>query len=211
MFRFKDRKEAGQLLAQALQKYDHDENAIVIGLPRGGVVVACEIAKQLHLSLDVIVVRKIGAPGDPELAVGAIAEGGQLFLNQDIMMQLGLQQTDLQSMINKQLQEVNRRVKLFRGNRPAINLKGKTVIIVDDGVATGATVQASIEAVRAEGAEHIILALPVVPPEFRTAIGSSVDHYIVLQEESFFPGISYFYQQFDQIEDDEVVKLLQQS
>jgi putative phosphoribosyl transferase len=211
MFRFKDRREAGQLLAKALQKYGHDKNALVIGLPRGGVVVAYAVAKQLHLPLDVIVVRKIGAPGDPELAVGAVAEGGQLFFNNGIMMQLGLQPHDLQPIIDEQLQEVERRVKLFRGNRPAIDLKGKTVIIVDDGVATGATVQAATEAAHYKGAEHIILALPVAPPEFRSAIDSSVDHYTVLQEERFFPGISYFYQQFDQIEDDEVVRLLQQS
>lgn len=211
MFLFKDRKEAGLLLAQALRQYVHNQNTVVIGLPRGGVIVAYQVAKQLNLPLDVIVVRKIGAPMDPELAVGAAAEGDQLFLNHDIMMQLGMRKTDLQPMINKQLQEIERRVKLFRGDRSAINLHDKTVIIVDDGVATGATVLAAVQAAHAKGAKNIILALPVAPPEFRAAIESSVDQYIVLQEESFFPGISYFYRQFDQVEDAEVVHVLQQS
>lgn len=210
MFRFKDRKEAGALLAEALHKYVDDHNTVVIGLPRGGVVVAYQIAKQLHLPLDVIVVRKIGAPMDPELAVGALTADGQLFLNHHIMMQLGLTKHDLNLIIEAKLQEAQQRATLLHADRPAIKLNGKTVIIVDDGIATGATVQVAIEAARSQGAKHIILALPVAPSDFRSSIGSSVDLYLVLQEESFFPGISYFYEQFGQVEDSEVVRLLHQ-
>lgn len=208
MFRFHDRSQAGALLAQALHAYAHNKHAIVIGLPRGGVVVAYEIAKKLHLPLDIIVPRKIGAPMQPELAVGAVTEDGSVLYNQDVMQQLGLRPADLAATIEAEVQEARRRINVFRAHKPPLDLHGETVIMVDDGVATGATMRAALESARHKGAQYIILALPVAPPEFRGTVASAVDEVVILQEPEFFPSVGYFYERFDQTEDQEVIKLL---
>lgn len=208
MNRFKDRKDAGRLLAQALLKYKNDTHAIVIGLPRGGVVPAAEVAKLLHLPLDVIVPRKIGAPLQPELAIGAAAEDGTVLYNQDVMQMLGLVPEDVQYIVNAEVKEAQRRVRLFRNNRPPLDLHGKTAIIVDDGVATGATMHAALLSARKKGAQRIVLALPVAPPDFRAMIANDVDEIVILKEAAFFPGISFFYEEFEQVPDDVVVSLL---
>ncbi len=211
MNRFKDRHSAGQLLARALQSYARDPHAIVIGLPRGGVVTAYEVTKALDLPLDVIVPRKLGAPGQPELAVGAVTEDASVLFNNDIMIRLGLKPQDLDHIVDAQIKEAQRRIALFRKDRPPLDLHGKTAIIVDDGVATGATMRAAIKSACAKGAERIILALPVAPIRFRDSIQDAVDEIIILQEPEFFPAVGYFYEQFAQTEDDEVVRLLEQS
>ena len=211
MNRFKDRCYAGKLLAQAVQQYAGDPEAIVIGLPRGGVVPAYEVAQALDLPLDVIVPRKLGAPLQPELAVGAVTEDGSVLFNETIMAQFNLKPIDIQPIIDKQVHEAQRRITLFRKDKPPLDLHGKTVIMVDDGVATGATMHAAIKSARAKGAQRIILALPVAPIQFRGSIKDEVDEVIILQEPEFFPAVGYFYEQFAQTADDEVVRLLEQS
>ncbi len=210
MNRFKDRHQAGQLLAQALQQYAHSPETVVIGLPRGGVVTAYEVAQALDLPLDVIVPRKLGAPLQPELAVGAVTEDGLVLFNAEVMHKFGLHEKDMQPTIDQQIKEAQRRIALFRKDRPPLDLHGKTVIMVDDGVATGATMRAAIQSARAKGAERIILALPVAPIRFRESIKDAVDGIVILQEPAFFPAVGYFYEQFAQTEDDEVVRLLEQ-
>ncbi|MEX0849251.1 MAG: phosphoribosyltransferase [Candidatus Dependentiae bacterium] len=208
MIRFKDRKQAGQLLADVLQKYAHNKHAIVIGLPRGGVVPAYEIAKRLRLPVDVIVPRKIGAPLQPELAVGAVTEDGAVLFNESVMHKFGLKPNDVSDVIQKEQNEAQRRIALFRKNKPPLNLEDKIVIIVDDGVATGATMRAAIVSAKQRGAKEIVLALPVAPIDFRKMVQDEVDEMVILQEPDFFPAVGYFYDNFAQVEDDEVVKLL---
>jgi predicted phosphoribosyltransferase len=206
--RFKNRKQAGQLLAQELQKYAYNKNVIVIGLPRGGVVPAYEIAKVLHAPLDVIVPRKIGAPFQPELAVGAVTENGTVLFNESVMNKFGLTLNDVSDIIQREQQEAQRRIALFRKNKLPLNLENKIVILVDDGVATGATMRAAIASARQRGAQQIVLALPVAPSDFRKMVQDEVDDVVILYEPDFFPAVGYFYDDFAQVQDDEVVKLL---
>ena len=208
---FKDRVDAGRQLAERLMKYKHHPDTIVLGLPRGGVVTAYEIARILSLPLDIIVPRKIGAPFNPELAVGAITEDGSLVLNDDIMTSLGLSVQDLQSIIEKEKQEAERRLKLYRAGRPDLNLKNKTVILVDDGIATGATMQAAIASAKARGARTIIVAVPVAPPTALDELRPQVDEIVTLLITDHFWGISAFYENFVQTEDNQVLDLMKKS
>ena len=206
--RFKDRVDAGQVLAQKLQHYKNKPDVVVIGLPRGGVVNAFQVAKALQVPLDVIVPRKIGAPLQPELAVGAVTEDGALLFNDDVMRQLNLKEEDLKAIIENERNEAQRRIETFRKGKPPLDLHGKTAILVDDGVATGATMRAAIQSAKKKGAERIVLALPVAPQRFRDAIVNEVDEVIILDEPDFFPAVGYFYDNFAQTEDAEVVILL---
>lgn len=208
MIRFKNRTQAGQLLADALQKYAHLPDTIVIGLPRGGVVPAYEIAHKLGLPLDVIVPRKIGTPLQPELAVGAVTEDGTVLFNEHVMYKFGLRPEDVHDTIKREQMEFQRRIALFRKNKPPLDLQNKTVILVDDGVATGATMRASIASAKRRGAQKIILALPVAPIGFRKLIEPEVDAMAILQEPEFFPAVGYFFNDFTQVEDEQVVALL---
>ncbi len=208
MIRFKDRKQAGKLLADALQGYANKPDTIVIGLPRGGVVLAYEIAQKLNLPLDVIVPRKVGVPLQPELAVGAVTEDGTVLFNDHVMLKFGLKPEDVQNIVNKELQESQRRIAMFRKGKPPLDLHNKKVVLVDDGVATGATMRAAIASAEKRGAQEIILALPVAPIGFKEAVRSNVDGMVILQEPVFFPAVGYFYDDFTQVEDDQVVKLL---
>lgn len=205
---FKDRVDAGKLLAQQLLEYKDKPEVIVLGLPRGGVVTAFEIAKILDVPLDIVVPRKIGAPLNPELAVAAIAEDGSIIINDQLMNNLGLQLDDLQDLITTEKQEAARRMKLYRIGRPPLELAGKTVILVDDGIATGATMRAAISSVRSRGAKSIVVAVPVAPPDAIEEIRSEVEDLVCLFMTENFLGIGDFYDEFSQTKDQEVIDLM---
>lgn len=204
---FQDRKEAGVKLAQALQEYRNSE-AIVLGLPRGGVVVAYEIAKDLHLPLDILCPRKIGAPQNQEFAIGAITETGQGSFNEEVIKALGISSTYIQKEIEKQKHEADRRLKIFRGDRPALKVEGKEVILIDDGLATGLTMKAAIASLKEMNPSKIIVAIPVAPTDTAHEIKNAVDHFVCLLTSNNFYAVGQFYQIFDQTTDQEVIDLL---
>ncbi len=208
---FRDRSDAGKQLAQRLIAYKDKSGTIVLGLPRGGVVPAYEVAKLLELPLDIVVPRKIGAPDNPELAVAAIAEDGSIVINDQLMNDLGLKLQDLQGLIAQEKKEAARRMKLYRAGRAPLELAGKTVILVDDGIATGATMRAAIASVRARGAKTIIVAVPVAPPEVLDEIRPEVDDILCLLVPTIFFGVGGFYENFLQTEDQEVIDLMAES
>src|SRR5690554_2539935 len=162
---FHDRVHAGRELATALASYAQRPDALVLGLPRGGVPVAHEVASALDLPLDVLVVRKLGVPGHEELAMGAVASGGAMFLNQDIVDRLRVRDDRLQSVVSRELAELKRRERAYRGELEQLDLKGKTVLLVDDGIATGATVMSAVEAARSGGAGRVVVVAPVGAPD----------------------------------------------
>ncbi len=205
---FSDRNDAGQQLAQHLQAYHKHKNAIVLGLARGGVVVAYEVAKALSLPLNALVPRKIGAPGNPELAIGAVAENGALVLNSALAESVGASEHYIHEEAAKQKAVAQERLALFRRAAPLPNLRGKTVILVDDGVATGATMLVEIQALRAQAARRIVAAVPVAAASSWQAIQNAADEAIALivSEELF--SISQFYINFAQVENETVVSLL---
>lgn len=209
--KFQNRSEAGKQLAAKLEKYRKEKNAIVIGLPRGGVITAFEVASALHLSLDIIVTRKIGAPQQPELAIGALGQDGKLTLDNDLMERLGLIEADLEQIIIEERKELKRRLKLYRGNKKSLFLNDKIVILVDDGIATGATMFAAIDAARALNAKKIVIAVPVCPPDLLLKIELVADEVICLSVPERFFSIGQFYQKFDQTSDEQVMRLLKKS
>jgi putative phosphoribosyl transferase len=206
---FTDRRHAGQQLAQALAQYKNAPNSIVLALPRGGVAVGYEISLALRLPLDVFVTRKLGTPDNPELAMGALAETGYRHLNMDVIRGYGISTHELEREVDRQRKEIARRVERYRGGTPLPDLSGKTVILVDDGVATGATFFASVAAMRALQVGRLVAALPVAPPETARILQARVDEAVVLATPSMFFGISQFYEDFPQLEDDEVIACLQ--
>lgn len=205
---FRDRQDGGKQLAQELLKYHHQPNVVVLGLPRGGVVTAFEVAKALSLPLDIVCPRKIGAPFNPELAIGAITETGEGVFHDNLISRLGISEKYIQQEVEKEKQQAQRRLTLFRKNRPKINLEGKTVILVDDGLATGATMEAAIKSVTAEGAAKIVVAVPVSPPDTYDKIQREVDEIVALSTPTFFEAVGQFYDDFSPTEDEEVVELL---
>jgi len=207
---FKDRKEAGKILAQQLNGFKKS-NPVVLGIPRGGLIVAKEVADFLCAQLDIVLSRKLGAPGNPELAIGAISEDGKLFLNEVLAAQLDTHNTYIQKEKEYQLAEIKRRTKLFRTVRPKVSLKQRTVIITDDGVATGATMQAATWAVRQEGADKVIVALPVGPQSTLTRLAEDTDQVICLKAPVLFSAVGQFYDCFDQTEDEEVINILKEN
>ncbi|MCH8150993.1 MAG: phosphoribosyltransferase [Planctomycetes bacterium] len=212
---FTNREEAGRQLAQRLLhvKDEHADGVVVLGLPRGGVVVAAEIARVLDAPLDVLVVRKLGAPGQPELAIGAVTNGEQpqQVLNQQVIHMLGVSEAYLQEEIGRQLVEVRRRQELYRGGRPAVRLEGRTVIVADDGIATGATVRAGVQALRRSALGRIVLTVPVAPPEVAESLRTEVDQLVCLHTPSAFGAVGAFYADFFQTSDAEVIALLEQA
>lgn len=208
---FKNRVKAGEKLAAALGKFKNAPATIIIALPRGGVVVGYEAAKTLNLPLDIIVPRKIGAPGNPEFAIGAITETGEGIFDEMTVGAYGITESYLQNEIKKEKAEAVRRLKLYRGTRPPLNLKNKTVILVDDGLATGLTMRAAIKTAKKSGAEKIIVAVPVTSPEAVEIIKKEVDEVIYLEAPAFFGAVGSFYEKFEQTADDEVIDLLKQS
>jgi putative phosphoribosyl transferase len=206
---FEDRTEAGQLLANRLAAYAGPDT-IVLALPRGGVPVGYEVAKRLNAPLDVLIVRKIGAPMQPELALGAIVDGRtpEVVLNDELVRELGISRFYLEHEEEGLLKEIERRQKLYRQGRASYDVKDRTVIVIDDGIATGATVRAALKALRRGNPKRLILAVPVAPPDTVASLSSEVDDLICLDSPSYFRAISMFYGRFDQVSDDEVVNLL---
>lgn len=207
MMDFKNRKVAGQKLAEALEKYKGAPKTIAIGLPRGGVVVAAEVSKALHIPLDIIVPRKIGAPYNEELAIGAIA-GEVVWIDQAIALSAGATPGYIERTIAKEKREAERRLALYRKGKPPQNFSGHTVILIDDGIATGSTMHASIAYMRQNKAGKIVLAVPVAPPDTLAALNAEVDESICLYSPESFMAVGQFYASFPQTEDSEVIALL---
>lgn len=205
---FKDRLEGGEKLVPKLSKYRNDPNALVIGLPRGGVVTAFAVAKGLNLPLDVVCPRKIGAPQNPELAIGAITETGEGIFDERIIHLLGVSNDYIRRTVEKEKLTAQKRLSLFRKNRPPLSVEGKTVILVDDGIATGATMKAAIKSAQAAGANAIVVAVPVAPPETADEIATLVDELVCLATPPLFEAVGQFYMDFSQTEDEQVVELL---
>lgn len=205
---FADRVEAGRVLAGALRKYEGRDDVIVLGLPRGGVPVAAEVAAALRAPLDVLVVRKLGAPAQEELAIGAISEGGVRVLNEGLVRNLGLREADVDRIAAQEQHELERRVLAYRGGHEALGVEGKVVIVVDDGVATGATMRAGLQALRARGAAKIVAAAPVGAADSLASLEDDADEVVVLEAPEWFSAVGQLYADFGQTTDEEVRRLL---
>lgn len=205
---FQNRQQAGRHLSAWLAAYKKQANAIVLGLARGGVVVAYEIAKALSLPLNVLVPRKIGVPDNPEVAIGAISEDGEIFLNQEIVDLEGISPSLIQREIEKEKRIAGERISRYRKAAPLGNLKGKTILLVDDGIATGATVLVEIQSLRKKGVAKIIVASPVAASEAWNKIKAAADAAVCLDIRADFFGVSAFYREFDQVQDETVLLLL---
>jgi putative phosphoribosyl transferase len=208
---FRDRTEAGQLLARKLTSYADSKDTIALALPRGGVPVAFEIAQQLHLPLDILLVRKLGVPGQSELAMGAIAAGGIQVLDQIMIRQLGITQDELASAIREEEEELRRREQIYSKCRPSIAISSQNAIVVDDGIATGSTMLAAIQVLRSQQMAKIVVAVPVAPPHARREIEAVAHEFVCLRVSEYFPAVGSFYRDFSQVDDEEVCRLLAQS
>jgi putative phosphoribosyl transferase len=209
--RFRDRTEAGQLLATKLAAYADRPDVLVLALPRGGVPVAFEVARALHAPLDVIIVRKLGVPGEEELAMGAIASGGVCVLNDDVVQMLGIPEEVIHKVAAHEQHELERREHLYRGDRPAYEVRGRTVILVDDGIATGATMRAAVAVVREQQPAHIVIAVPAAASSTCEEFAAEVDELTcIIRSEAFF-AVGFWYENFSQTTDEEVRDLLQQA
>jgi len=205
---FPNRAEAGRQLVEKLEKYAGRDDVIVLGLPRGGVPVAYEVAKRLRASLDVFVVRKLGVPGFEELAAGAIASGGVRVLNEDVMRTIPYADAAIEAVTIKETAELQRREQIYRDGRPAPELRDRIVILVDDGLATGATMRAAVKALRESGAAKIVVAVPVGPPDTCREIAEEADETICLSTPEFFQAVGQYYEDFSQTSDANVRELL---
>ena len=205
---FKDRRDAGKQLAKELSDFKGQDDAIVLGLPRGGVPVAFEVAEALKLPLDVFIVRKLGVPGQPELAMGAIASGGIQVLNDSVIRRAGISESQIEDVAQKEKEELKKREKAYRGARPDIDLHGKTVLLVDDGLATGASMRAAISALQEHEPKKIIVAVPTAPSDTCQEFEPEVDQIICLRTPTPFWGVGGSYQNFSQTTNEEVRELL---
>lgn len=205
---YRDRKDAGKKLAEMLSHYRDNSEVIVLGLPRGGVTVAHEIAETLHCPLDILIVRKIGFPGNPELAAGAVSETGSVVLNEDIVSAYGVSKAYLESETSRQKEEISRRIALYRGGAGVPPLEGKTVILVDDGVATGATLKAAISTLKKERLARLVVALPVASQSAALELAAMTDEWVCLQAPYGFRAVGQYYSDFTQVEDGDVVAML---
>jgi putative phosphoribosyl transferase len=205
---FQNRTDAGRRLAQKLLTYANRPDVLVLALPRGGVPVAFEIARELKAPLDVFVVRKLGVPGQEELAMGAIASGGSCVLNQHLIRAIGITQDEVNTVIAQEKRELQRRQRLYRADRPYPDLHNRTVILVDDGLATGATMYAAVTALRKLEPARLIVAVPVAAKEVCDRFGHIVDEMVCVQTPDPFDGVSRWYADFSQTTDDEVRELL---
>ena len=208
---FSDRRAAGRRLAAALEHLKDTPELVVMAIPRGGVVVGAEVAIALGAELDVVIPRKIGAPGNPELAMGAIAGDGALVLNENVVARLGIDSAYIEREKNRQLQEIQRRREAYLNGRSGTDVSGKTVVLVDDGLATGSTALAAARALRRQDPARIILAVPVAPSETVTRFRSEVDEIVCLETPAFFQAVGQFYGDFGQTTDDEVVRILSEA
>jgi putative phosphoribosyl transferase len=205
---FSDRREAGRVLADALSAYRGIPDLLVLGLPRGGVPVAWEVASALRAPLDVFVVRKLGAPRWEELAVGALASGGLVVLNDDVVHSLRITDEHLAQVIEKESAELTRREAAYRGGREPVQPAGKTIILVDDGIATGASMLAAARAIRAAGPAKIVIAVPVAPPAPYQQLAEAADDVVCVEVPASFLAVGEYYRDFSQTSDDEVRELL---
>jgi putative phosphoribosyl transferase len=208
MKRFLNRREAGSELARQLLQYADRSDVIILALPRGGVPVAYEVALALKAPLDVLIVRKLGLPGREELAIGAIASGGIQILNQDIVHALDIDQGVINSVLQQELQELARREQSYRGNRPAPEIKDHTVIIIDDGLATGASMRAAVRAARTRSPVRIVVAVPAAAPQAIDLLQPEVDEIVYVIAPDPFDGVGRWYEDFSQTTDEEVSSLL---
>ena len=212
---FRDRADAGRRLADRLAAIPGDrlprDALVVLGLPRGGVPVAFEIADTLRVPLDVIVVRKLGVPSHPELAMGAIGEGDVRIVNHDVVLGARVDASEFAAVEARERKELERRAERFRGSRERVPLPGRTALVVDDGIATGSTAQAACRVARAQGAGRVILATPVAPPSVVERVRGAADEVIVLRTPEPFFAIGQFYDDFTQTSDEEVIRLLERA
>ncbi len=206
--RFYDRRDAGRKLAKLLEQYGWRDDVIVLALPRGGVPVGYEVAKALGAELDVLIVRKLGVPHHPELAMGAIASGGTEYLNTLVIESSGVSPWQVKAVKAIEQGELKRREKLYRGDRPWPSIQDKIVILVDDGMATGSTMQAAAMALRTENPKRIVIAVPVAPSEGLNAFADIAEDIVCIQQPEKFMAVGQFYTVFDQTSDDEVHQLL---
>jgi putative phosphoribosyl transferase len=209
--RFRNRSDAGRVLAAKLAAYAKRPDVIVLALPRGGVPVAVEVAQALETPLDVFLVRKLGVPGHEEYALGAIATGGVRVINQDVVRGLRIPPATIDAIAVREQQELERRERLYRGDRPGPDVRGRTVILVDDGLATGATMYAAVKALRQQGAGRVVVAVPIAPPETCEELRKAVDDIICAVTPEPFHAVGLWYEDFSQTTDDEVRDLLARS
>jgi putative phosphoribosyl transferase len=207
----KNREEAGRLLAERLRQYRDDKRALILALPRGGVAVGYALSVALRLPLDVLITRKLGAPGNPEYALGAVTETGTVYLNpgaREVLATLAATPAYLDQAVRAQREEIARRQALYRGGRPLAALEDKTVLLVDDGIATGATFFASIKALKGHGAKRVVAAVPVGPLDTLREVGARVDELVVLMTPEPFFAVGNHYVDFTQVEDEAVIRYL---
>ena len=206
---FKDRSDAGRKLAAALGGYK-DQRPVILALPRGGVPVAAEVAAALKAPLDLILVRKIGVPFQPELAMGAVVDGGAPIIvrNEDVIRLAGIEEAEFKVICDNELAEIERRRQRYLGSRERVDVAGRTAIVIDDGVATGATTRAALRATRMRNPKKLILAVPVAPTESLAELRSDADEVICLEDYEFFGAIGAYYADFNQVADEEVIELL---
>lgn len=205
---FRNREEAGRMLADELRQYRNDPTGLILALPRGGVAVGYQLSLALHLPLDVFMTRKIGAPGNPEYAIGAVAETGSRYLNQEAVNSFGLSRSELDRFIHVQETEIVRRSNLYRQGRSFPQLTGRTVLLVDDGIATGSTFMASARAIRSLQPHRLVGAIPVGPPSTICEVKALVDELVVLMTPDPFEAVGNFFVDFTQVEDTDVLEYL---
>ena len=206
---FRDRRDAGERLASRLEPL-RVARPVILALPRGGVPVAAEVARALHAPLDVMIVRKLGVPAQPELAMGAIGEGGARVVNDDVIRVVGIGSRERAGVEARERAEVDRRAHRYRGDAPMVAVAGRIAVIVDDGIATGSTARAALQIARAHGASRVVLAVPVAPVETVVEMATDADEVVVLETPSPFFAIGPWYEDFSQTTDDEVCRLLEQ-
>ena len=206
--RFRNRTDAGRQLAEKLAAYANRPGVLVLALPRGGVPVGFEVAQELGAPLDVFLVRKLGVPGYEELAMGAVATGGVRVLNDEIVRGLGISEHEIDAAAARELQELARRQRLYRGDRPPPDIAGRTVIVVDDGLATGATMRAAIQALRQQQPARIVVAVPTASPDTCEALKAEADDVVCAMTPEPFLAVGHWYEDFTQTTDDEVRELL---
>ena len=208
---FINRADAGIKLAQKLKDFKNNPDAIVIAIPRGGVATGYEVAKELNLPLDVVVTKKIGAPGNPEYAIGSVNRHGDVLINEEVASSMGIDQAWLDTEAKKLQEAIQTKLNMLKNGETPVNLKDKIVILVDDGIATGYTALAAAKFIKDEGAKKVIMAMPVVPADNIDKFENAVDEFLYLEAPQFFMAVGQFYGDFNQVEDEEAKELLEQA